>query len=194
MPALFLTQYAQARLWMHWGIEPAALIGHSMGEYTAACLAGVFYLADALALVTTRARLFETLTDGGMLSVPLGAGELEPLLGTELSIAAANGPALSVASGPVAAIERLMRALAGRGMESSRLRVDVAAHSKLLEPILPSSRFCATAGPASTDHPDRFQPDRHLDDGGGRDQSGLLAAAPAADGAIRRWTARADAA
>ena len=137
LPALFVTQYAQARLWMHWGIEPAGLIGHSMGEYTAACLAGIFSLADALALVTTRARLFETVTEGAMLSVPLGATELEPLLGSELSVAAANGPSLSVASGPVPAIERLMGTLAARGVESSRLRINVAAHSKLLEPILP---------------------------------------------------------
>ena len=137
LPALFITQYAQAHLWMHWGVEPAGLIGHSMGEYTAACLAGVFSLADALALVTTRARLFETVAKGAMLSVPLGASELAPLLGTELSIAAANGPMLSVASGPVAAIERLMRTLSARGVESSRLRINVAAHSQLLEPILP---------------------------------------------------------
>ncbi len=140
LPALWITQYAQARLWMHWGIEPAGLIGHSMGEYTAACLAGVFSPADALALVTTRARLFETVAEGAMLSVPLGAAELEPLLGTELSIAAANGPALSVASGPATAIERLMRTLTARGVESSRLRINVAAHSKLLEPILPEFR------------------------------------------------------
>jgi acyl transferase domain-containing protein/thioesterase domain-containing protein len=137
LPALWVTQYAQARLWMHWGIEPAGLIGHSMGEYTAACLAGVFTLADALALVITRARLFETVTEGAMLSVPLGTAELEPLLGAELSIAAANGPALSVASGPAAAIERLMRTLAARGIETSRLRINVAAHSALLEPVLP---------------------------------------------------------
>ena len=137
LPALFVTQYAQARLWMHWGIEPAGLIGHSMGEYTAACLAGVFSLADALALVTTRARLFETVPEGAMLSVPLAAADLEPLLGTDLSIAAANGPELSVASGAVAAIEALRQKLAARGVDSSRLRINVAAHSRLLEPILP---------------------------------------------------------
>ncbi len=140
LPALFITQYAQARLWMHWGVEPVGLIGHSMGEYTAACLAGVFSPADALALVTTRARLFETVAEGGMLSVPMGAAELEPLLGADLSIAAANGPALSVASGPVAAIERLMQTLTARGVESSRLRINVAAHSHLLEPILQDFR------------------------------------------------------
>ncbi len=76
LPALFITQYAQAQLWLHWGITPVGLIGHSMGEYTAACLAGVFSVADALALVTTRARLFETVSEGAMLSVPLGAREL----------------------------------------------------------------------------------------------------------------------
>lgn len=136
LPALFMTQLAQARLWQHWGIEPSALIGHSMGEYTAACVAGVFTLADALALVTTRGRLFETVKQGAMLSIPMPARELEPLLGADLSLAAVNGPSLCVASGTLAAIDRLERLLKARGLDTSRLRISVAAHSALLAPIL----------------------------------------------------------
>jgi acyl transferase domain-containing protein/thioesterase domain-containing protein len=136
LPALFTVQRAQALLWQSWGIEPAACIGHSMGEYTAAHLAGVFGLADALALVCLRGRLFETLPEGAMLSVPLGADELAPLLGPELSIAALNGVQLSVASGPVQAVEALAVVLAERDVEATRVRIKVAAHSSMLEPIL----------------------------------------------------------
>ncbi len=136
LPVLLATQVAQARLWMSWGIEPAAMIGHSMGEYTAAHLAGVFSLADALALVELRGRLFETLPEGGMLSVPLSEAELAPLMGAELSVAAVNGPKLTVASGPVAAIDALQRALEAQEIEAARVRISVAAHSSMLEPIL----------------------------------------------------------
>jgi len=102
LPALLATQYAQAKLWQSWGVEPTAMIGHSMGEYTAAHLAGVFSLVDALTLVELRGRLFETLPEGAMLSVPLPEAELLPLLPADLSIGVINGPRLCVASGPVA--------------------------------------------------------------------------------------------
>ena len=136
LPALLTIQYAQAKLWMSWGVEPAAMIGHSMGEYTAAHLAGVFSLEDALTLVELRGRLFETLPEGAMLSVPLSEAELQPLLGPELAIAVVNGPTMSVASGPVAAIEALERRLLEQDIEAARVRINVAAHSPMLEPIL----------------------------------------------------------
>jgi acyl transferase domain-containing protein len=136
LPALFATEYATTRLLAAWGVEPAGMIGHSMGEYVAACLSGVFTLRDALMLVMERARLFETLPAGGMLSVELAEDELLPLLGPELSIAAVNGPALCVASGPVAALDALQSRLAEREIESTRLHISVAAHSLMLEPIL----------------------------------------------------------
>jgi acyl transferase domain-containing protein len=136
LPALFTTQYAQARLWMSWGIVPTAMIGHSMGEYTAACLSGVLSLEDALAIVALRGRLFETLPRGGMLSVPLPAEELSGILPPELSLAAINAPELSLASGPVEAIEALQETLLARDIEGQRLHIDVAAHSSMLEPIL----------------------------------------------------------
>lgn len=136
LPCLLTVQYAQAKLWMSWGLQPSAMIGHSMGEYTAAHLAGVFSLEDALRLVALRGRLFETLPEGGMLSVPLPEAELQALMPPELSIAALNGPQLSVASGPVAAIDALQQKLAAQEIDAARVRISVAAHSSMLEPIL----------------------------------------------------------
>jgi acyl transferase domain-containing protein len=121
---------------MSWGIRPAAMIGHSMGEYTAAYLAGVFSLGDAIALVTLRGRLFETLPEGAMLGVPMSEAELRELLPPELSIAAVNAPGLCVASGPVDAIAALERQLAARDVDTRRVRIAVAAHSAMLAPIL----------------------------------------------------------
>ena len=136
LPALFITQYALAKLWMSWGVSPSSMIGHSMGEYTAAHLAGVFTLRDALALVALRGRLFERVPEGGMLSVPLPADELRPLLGAELSIAAINAPGLCVASGPTHALDALEKTLAAREVDCRRVRISIAAHSAMLEPIL----------------------------------------------------------
>ncbi|MCH2187597.1 type I polyketide synthase, partial [Myxococcota bacterium] len=87
LPALFICEFALARLWMSWGIQPDALIGHSMGENTAACLAGVFSLDDALGLVSLRGRLFESVPEGAMLSIPLSAAQLESELDERLSLA-----------------------------------------------------------------------------------------------------------
>ena len=136
LPALFTVQYAQARTWMSWGIRPSALLGHSMGEYTAACVAGVFSPEDALSLVTLRGRLFETLEPGAMTSVQMAEEELRGLLGEDLSIAAVNAPEVVVAAGPVAAVEALEERLRQRETDFRRIHIDVAAHSSMLEPIL----------------------------------------------------------
>ncbi len=143
LPALFMVQLAQARLWMSWGVTPSAMIGHSMGEYTAAVLAEVLSAEEALELVVLRGRLFERVERGGMLSVPLSEEDLRALLaemegggGEALSVAAVNGPELTVASGPVAAIEALEGLLGERGVEGRRIHIEVAAHSSMLEPIL----------------------------------------------------------
>ncbi len=136
LPALFVTQYAQARLWQAWGVEPEALVGHSMGENTAACLAGVFSLKDALGLVALRGRLFERVPAGGMLSVALDEQSLAPYLLPDLSIAAVNAPGSIVVSGPVASLAELERTLVAREIGCQRVRIDVAAHSSMLEPIL----------------------------------------------------------
>lgn len=136
LPALFLTEYALARLWLSWGIEPAVMIGHSMGEYTAACLAGVFSFADALSIVTLRGKLFETLPAGGMLSVSLPEVELRPHLFGSLDIAVLNSPTASVVSGPLDDIEKMAGYLDEQRIEYQRVPIDVAAHSPMLEPIL----------------------------------------------------------
>jgi phthiocerol/phenolphthiocerol synthesis type-I polyketide synthase E len=136
LPALFLIEYALAKLWMTWGVRPKAMIGHSLGEYVAACLAGVFSLEDALSLVVLRGRLFEQLPCGAMLSVPLPEDKLRPLLKGNLSIAAVNAPDQCVVSGPVAPIESMARWLTEQEIEFRRLHIDVAAHSEMVTPLL----------------------------------------------------------
>ncbi len=137
-PALFVVEYALARLWMEWGVEPAAMIGHSIGEYVAATLAGVFDLEGALALVAARGRLMQDLPEGSMLAVPLPAAEVEPLLGDALSLAAVNEPSSCVASGPDAASAALEEELRGRGVATRKLQTSHAFHSAMMDPILAS--------------------------------------------------------
>jgi acyl transferase domain-containing protein/alpha-ketoglutarate-dependent taurine dioxygenase len=136
LPALFVTEYAMARLLMSWGIQPEAMIGHSMGENTAACLAGVMSLEDALRLIKLRGQLFERLPKGAMLSIALPEAEVRPWLGDKLSLAAVNGPAMSLVSGTAEAVDELAALLTEKGQEFRRLQLDTAAHSELVEPIL----------------------------------------------------------
>jgi acyl transferase domain-containing protein/thioesterase domain-containing protein/acyl carrier protein len=143
LPALFAVEYALAMLLQSWGLLPAALIGHSAGEYAAACISGVFSMPDAISLVALRGMLFEKLPRGAMLSIALPEEQVRPLLGSELSLAAVNGPSLCVASGPVDAIARLESKLAADEIDHTRVHIDVAAHSSMLEPILSEfERFC----------------------------------------------------
>jgi amino acid adenylation domain-containing protein len=135
-PALFVTEYALAKLWMSWGFKPHAVIGHSLGEYVAACLASVFSIEDALALVAARGRLMQDLPSGSMLSVTLPEKELSDLIPAPLSIAAVNGPSLCVVSGPAEEIDKLEATLTAKGTELRRIHIDVAAHSSLVEQIL----------------------------------------------------------
>ncbi len=135
-PALFVVSWAAARLWMSWGVRPEAMLGHSIGEYVAACLAGVFSLADALAVVAARGRLMSGMTPGAMLGVPLPEAEVLRLLGDDLSLAAVNRPDLCVVSGPAAAIDELGARLAGEGLACRRLHTSHAFHSRMMEPVL----------------------------------------------------------
>jgi acyl transferase domain-containing protein len=135
-PALFVIEYALARLWMEWGVRPRAMIGHSIGEYVAACLAGVFSLDAALELVATRGRLMQELPGGAMLSVPLSEPEVQALLTTDLYLAAVNEHSMCVVSGSTAAIEQLATQLTGQGLECRRLHTSHAFHSGMMEPIL----------------------------------------------------------
>ena len=136
-PALFALEVALARLWDSWGVRPAALLGHSIGEYVAAHLAGVFTLEDAGRVVALRGRLMGSLSAGAMLGVPLGEeATREMLVGTDLDLAAVNSPELSVVSGDEEEIEAFAAVLAGRGLEGRRLRTSHAFHSRAMEPIL----------------------------------------------------------
>lgn len=139
-PALFAIQYALARLWEDRGVRPVALLGHSIGEFVAAHLAGVFSLADALRLVVVRGRLVQSAPSGAMLATRLPAEELAPLLPENVALAADNGPAASVASGDAEAIEALRSRLAEDGVQTRLLRTAHAFHSPLVEPVLDEFR------------------------------------------------------
>ena len=134
--ALFVIEYALAQLWMAWGVHPEAMIGHSIGEYVAATLAGVFSLEDALMLVAIRGRLMQQLPSGEMLSVQLPEQEIQPLLNRELSLAASNGPSYCVVSGATESIAQLHQQLEAKGVGCRRLHTSHAFHSPMMEPIL----------------------------------------------------------
>ncbi len=144
LPLVMIVEYALAQMYRGWGVKPALLVGHSMGENTAACLAGVMSFEDCIGLVHLRGQLFDTIAPGGMLSVPLAEAELRPLLGAALDLAAVNAPGLCVASGPVAALAVLAARLADNGIETQRIAIDIAAHSRMLEPILDRFRAFLT--------------------------------------------------
>ena len=135
-PALFTIEYATARLLMQWGLTPKAMIGHSVGEYVAACLSGVFSLDDALALVAVRGQLMEEMPAGSMLAVPLSESEARLIAQDAASLAAVNAPFLSVLSGPTADIDRIATQLAERGLHVRRLQTSHAFHSAMMEPML----------------------------------------------------------
>jgi acyl transferase domain-containing protein len=139
-PALFVIEYALAQLWIAWGVQPTSCIGHSLGEYVAACLAGVFGLEDALSLVALRGRLMQRLPLGSMLAVSLSEREVQPYLSADVSLAAVNGPAQVVVAGSTAAIGRLADRLARIGIRAQRLATSRALHSPAVEPILDSLR------------------------------------------------------
>ncbi|ADO71940.1 type I polyketide synthase [Stigmatella aurantiaca] len=135
-PALFVVEYALARLWMSLGLKPEAMMGHSLGEYVAACLAGVFSLEDALQLVAYRGQLLQKLPGGAMLSIHLSEKEVQGLLGPGVSLAAVNAPSLCVLSGTVEAMEALEAELVLRKIGHRRLHTSHAFHSAMMDPIL----------------------------------------------------------
>ncbi len=135
-PALFAIEYALTRLWQSWGIKPVAAIGHSIGEFVAAYLAGVFSLADALKLVAMRGKLMWDLPAGSMLSVRLPAVAVEPRLTDEVSIAAINSPTACVVSGSTAAIADLQRELEAAEVVCKLLHTSHAFHSPMMEAVV----------------------------------------------------------
>jgi amino acid adenylation domain-containing protein len=143
-PALFVTSYALAQLWMSWGVQPSAMIGHSVGEFVAATLAGVLSLEDALRLVALRGRLMGGQPEGAMLSVRLAADAVVPRLDGGLALASDNGPTLCVVAGPRDEVSRLEAALTAEGVTCRALQTSHAFHSAMMEPVVePFSRMVA---------------------------------------------------
>ncbi|MEH2238965.1 MAG: aminotransferase class III-fold pyridoxal phosphate-dependent enzyme [Nostoc sp.] len=134
--AVFVVEYALAQLWIAWGIRPSAMIGHSIGEYVAACIAGVFSLEDALVLVANRGRLMQQLPSGIMMVIPLPEQKIQPLLGEKLSLAAINAPDMCVVSGLEEAVNDLQNRLAEQGVNCRRLHTSHAFHSQMMDSIV----------------------------------------------------------
>ncbi|MEL6354895.1 MAG: type I polyketide synthase [Cyanobacteria bacterium J06627_28] len=136
-PALFSLQYALTQLWQSWGIYPDALLGHSIGEYAAACIAGVISLEDALKLITVRGRLMQALpAGGGMLAVMAAKEQIEALLPKQIEFAAINSPENTVLSGKTKALQSFVEQLEARGVKTKQLSVSHAFHSERMEPML----------------------------------------------------------
>ncbi len=148
-PALFALEYALAELWKSWGVRPTAVMGHSVGEYVAACVAGVFSLEDGLRLIAERGRLMQALPQNGDMVAVFAAeatvsAAIEPFRAT-VSIAAVNGPENVVVSGLRTDVQTVIERLTARGIQSRRLTVSHAFHSPLMQPILETFEQTAAA-------------------------------------------------
>ncbi|MGC4098061.1 MAG: SDR family NAD(P)-dependent oxidoreductase [Nitrospira sp.] len=137
-PALFVLEYALAQLWMSLNVRPQGMIGHSVGEYVAACLSGVFSLEDALRLVAVRGQLMQSMPSGSMLAVSMSEADAASLVHEDMDLAAVNAPNQCVLSGPEAAITNLQDTLTRKGIQSVRLHTSHAFHSRMMDPILES--------------------------------------------------------
>lgn len=135
-PAIFLTSYALAKLWESLGIQPALMLGHSVGEFVAATLAGVFTFADALKLLAARARLMQAMPGGSMLAIRLPEDKARALLPAEVDVAALNAPASTIVSGPTPAIDALEATLKARDIGTARLHTSHGFHSAMMDPVL----------------------------------------------------------
>ena len=135
-PALFLTEYAIAKLWMSWGIQPSILCGQSIGEFVAAHLAGIFTLADALKLMAIRGRMVSKISGGSMLSVRFEAEKIQAMLPENVSIAVINSPKLCVVSGPDKAITDFSKVLDEKEITNRLLLVNYASHSSMMNPVV----------------------------------------------------------
>lgn len=135
-PALFVVEYALAGLLEKWGIKPTAMLGHSIGEYVAACLSGVFSLGDALALVAKRGQLIQALPGGSMMAVLTNESSIRELISEDLCLAVINGPSVCVVSGDDASLNLLKESLYQQKIHFRYLKTSHAFHSKMLDPIL----------------------------------------------------------
>ncbi|AMO60043.1 beta-ketoacyl synthase [Mycolicibacterium phlei] len=135
-PAIFTISYATARLWQSWGLTPDAMVGHSVGEYVAATLAGVFELEHALLILAERARLMQSMPPGGMLAVRLSEDDVAGYLADGVAVAAVNAPTLTVLSGPHPALSAVRERLAADGVACTPLHTSHAFHSPMMDPIV----------------------------------------------------------
>jgi acyl transferase domain-containing protein len=153
-PALFATEYCLARLWLSLGVEPVAMVGHSLGEYVAACIAGVFSLEEAALLVASRGQLMQAQPRGSMMAVQLSPEELAPKLGPNVVIAACNAPQSTVAAGPSEAVELLASQLSAQGVRGKVLTTSHAFHSPMMEGMLrPFRAVFAQVSPKAPQRP-----------------------------------------
>ena len=130
--AMFVTEYALAALWMSRGVRPRAMIGHSLGEFVAATIAGVFRLDEVLRLIAERSRLIELMPAGAMLALPLSEIDVRPILPPDVVVAAANSPASTVIAGPLSSIDAMEALLSQHGSVFRRLPVHYASHSPMM--------------------------------------------------------------
>lgn len=135
-PLLFLVEYSLAKLWMQWGLRPKAMIGHSLGELTAGCIAGVMTFEDALMVVIERGRLMQSMKPGSMVSVALSEPEVEKLLSGGLTLAAVNSKNRCTVSGPGAEIDALLESCKTQDLVAHRLHTSHAFHSAMMDPML----------------------------------------------------------
>lgn len=143
-PALFALGYSLAQVWQAWGITPVALMGHSIGEFAAACVAGVFKLEDGLKMIAERGRAMQALPGGSMMSVRLPGSEVEPMLRGEMAIGSYNGPELCVVAGPDDQVAQLQKQLESKDVVCRHLHTSHAFHSPMMGEIVdPFAEFIA---------------------------------------------------
>ncbi|USG59767.1 SDR family NAD(P)-dependent oxidoreductase [Sneathiella marina] len=140
IPALFILEYAYARMWQGWGVFPSAILGHSAGEYAGAVIANVMSVADALKIVVWRGKVMDAAAAGAMSMIPAPLTKVSELIGDTLDIAALNAPGLCVVSGEIDRIDALEMQLKGTEFEATRIRINVAAHSRILDNQLENFR------------------------------------------------------
>ncbi|MBS1974499.1 MAG: acyltransferase domain-containing protein, partial [Bacteroidetes bacterium] len=135
-PAVFVIEYALAKLWISWGVRPSSFIGHSIGEYVAAHLAGVFSLEDGLKMIAIRGKMMSEMPRGSMLAVRSEFEKIESFLSGDLSLAVVNSPGSCVVAGPINSIEILSKKLAAKGISNKVLATSHAFHSIMMDPIV----------------------------------------------------------
>ena len=190
-PILFAVEYALAQLWISWGVRPTKLIGHSLGEYTAACLSGVFSLEDAISLVCARGNLMKKVSKGAMLAVSQSESDIAHWIKVPLSLAAVNGPEQCVISGPTDTILALKEELDRENIASHRLETSHAFHSATIDPLLNVfTEMVREKAVARATNSTYLQRHRHVAYGKGSNRSRLLGATFPRDRSVFRGSQR----